>query len=107
MNGHAFKNLHCPREPLDVYARVQNVTTLALQMVFTHATVPHEVPGKADYGDIDFIGSAPFGDSIELTLTTFPFQPVVEAIKQALNTTHGRTGFFDPGLHLLRHTFAS
>jgi hypothetical protein len=96
MGGHAFKGLHCPRIPPDVYARVKNIAKVALQTVFTHVTVPFEVPGKADYGDIDFLVSATFGDSKELTFTTFPFQPVVEAVKQALNTTHGRRGFLTP-----------
>jgi len=96
MGGHVFRNLHCPCIPPDVYARVKNVTTLALRTVFSHVTVPHEVPGKVDYGDIDFLVSAPFGDSTEHILTTFPFQIVIDTIKQALNTTHGRRGFLTP-----------
>jgi hypothetical protein len=82
--------------PPDVYARVKNITTLALQTVFTHVTAPFEVPGEFDYGDIDFLVSAPFGDTAELTLTTYPFQSVIESIKHALRTTHGRQGFFTP-----------
>jgi hypothetical protein len=96
MGWHAFKSLHCPRMPPDVYARVKNITTLALQTVFTHVTAPFEVPGEFDYGDIDFLVSAPFGDTAELTLTTYPFQSVIESIKHALRTTHGRQGFFTP-----------
>ncbi|KAF3046147.1 hypothetical protein E8E12_011375 [Didymella heteroderae] len=96
MGGHAFEGLHCPRLPPDIYARVKNIATFALQAVFTHITVSFEVPGKVDFGDIDFLVSAPFGDSTELTLTAFPFQPVTEAIKHALNTTNGRRGFLTP-----------
>ncbi|KAF3052234.1 hypothetical protein E8E11_010858 [Didymella keratinophila] len=97
MGGHAFKGLHCPRIPPDRYAKVKNTTTVALQTVFTHVTVPLEVPGKADYGDVDFLVSTPFGNSTELALTTFPFQLVIESTKHALNTTHGRRGILTPG----------
>ena len=96
MGGHAFKNLHCPRIPPEVYAKIKHVTTLALQTIFTHVTVPFEVPGKVDYGDIDFLVCAPFRDSTELTLSTFPFQPVIDSVKRALDTTHGRRGFLTP-----------
>lgn len=96
MGGHAFKSLHCPRIPPDVYGRVKHIATIALRTVFTHVTVPFEIPGKVDYGDVDFLVSAPFGNSTKLTLDTFPFQPAIEAIKRALNTTHGREGFLTP-----------
>jgi hypothetical protein len=96
MGGNAFKSLHCPRVPTEVYAKVSAITITALQTVFTHVTVPFEVPGKADYGDIDFLVSAPFGNSTELSLTTFPFPTIIEAIKHALDTPHGRRGFLTP-----------
>lgn len=96
MGGNAFKMLHCPRIPNEVYAKVKIITTNALQEVFKHVAVPIETPGKADYGDIDFLVSAPLGDSSDLSLTAFPFPPVIEAIKYALNTPHGRRGVLTP-----------
>lgn len=96
MGGHAFKGLYCPRISPDVYAKVKNITTAALQTVFTYVVVPLEVPGKADYGDIDFLVSAPFEDSTDLTLTTFPFQSVMRATKHSLSTSRGRRGFLTP-----------
>ncbi|KAF1358864.1 hypothetical protein EJ07DRAFT_179014 [Lizonia empirigonia] len=88
--------LHCPRIPPEVYAKVKIITTNALQEVFNHVTVPFETPGKADHGDIDFLVSAALGDSSDLSLTTFPFPPVIEAIKHALNTPHDRRGVLIP-----------
>ncbi|KAJ8109682.1 hypothetical protein OPT61_g7282 [Boeremia exigua] len=96
MGGHAFKSLHCPRIPPDVYTEVKSIATAALGTVFTHVTVPFEIPGKADYGDCDFLASAPFGHSEDLTIDTFPFESVVEAVKRALGTPHGRRGFLTP-----------
>ncbi|KAH6618620.1 hypothetical protein C7974DRAFT_426890 [Boeremia exigua] len=95
MGGHAFKDLYCPRIPPNVYAEVKSITTAALRTVFSHVTVPFEIPGKPDYGDIDFLVSAPLGEA-DLTLSTFPFQRVVQAIKYALDTPHGRRGFLTP-----------
>lgn len=96
MGGHAFKSLHCPRMPPETYVQVKSIASAALQKVFTNVTVPLEVPGKADHGDCDFLVSTPFGDSSVLTSDTFPFESVVDAIKQALNTHHGRRGFLAP-----------
>ncbi|KAJ4358991.1 hypothetical protein N0V95_002607 [Ascochyta clinopodiicola] len=96
MGGHAFKTLHCPRIPAEVYAKVKTITTHALETVFSNVTVPFEIPDKSDFGDIDFLVSAPFGDCSTLSLTTFPFPTVIEAIKHALGTSHGRRGFLTP-----------
>jgi hypothetical protein len=96
MGGNAFKTLHCPRISPDVYARVKSTATAALQTVFAHVTVPFETPAKIDYGDVDFLVSAPFGAANTLTLATFPFETTVEAVKHALNTIHGRRGFLTP-----------
>ncbi|UPX16107.1 uncharacterized protein EKO05_0006530 [Ascochyta rabiei] len=96
MGGNAFKTLHCPRIPTEVYAKVKTITTNALEAIFNHVTVPFEIPGKSDFGDIDFLVSAPFGDCSTLSLTTFPFATVIEAIKDALGTPHGRRGFLTP-----------
>ncbi|XPS72300.1 hypothetical protein M3J09_004467 [Ascochyta lentis] len=96
MGGNAFKTLHCPRIPPEVYAKVKTITTKALETVFAHVTVPFEVPDKSDFGDIDFLVSAPFEDRTALCLTTFPFPTVIEAIKNVLGTPHGRRGFLTP-----------
>ncbi|KAF2629557.1 hypothetical protein BU25DRAFT_447028 [Macroventuria anomochaeta] len=96
MGVNAFESLNCPRIPPDVYAKVKAITIIALQTVFTHVTVPFEISGKADYGDIDILVSAPSGDPTDLTFTTFPFQPVIETIKHALKAPYGRRGFPTP-----------
>jgi hypothetical protein len=96
MGGHAFKNLQCPRMPPSVYSDIKSTAAAALQTIFTHVTVPREVLGKSDYGDADFLVSAPFGRADEFDLTTFPFQEAVDAVKKALNTPHGRQGILTP-----------
>ena len=96
MGGHAFRCLHCPRIPPSVYHDIKSSAFAALQTVFTHVTVPHEVPGKPSYGDIDFLVSAPFGRADEFDLTTFPYQEAVDAVKKALSTPHGRQGILTP-----------
>lgn len=96
MGSNAFKSLHCPRIAPEVYVKVNAIITAALQTVFTHVTLPLEIPGKADYGDVDFLVSAPFGDCTELSLTMFPFLTVIDAIKHALDTPYGRRGFLTP-----------
>lgn len=96
MGGHAFKYLYCPRMPASVYNEVKTSTAAVLRTIFTHVTVPHEVPGKPDYGDVDFLVSAPFGRAEEFNLTTFPFQEAVDAVKKALNTPYGRQGNLTP-----------
>ena len=96
MGGNAFKFLHCPRMSPEVYTQVKNTITTALESVFAYVTIPLELPGKADYGDLDFLVSAPLSGSAELTRTTFPFSIVIDAIKHALGTPHGRRGFLTP-----------
>jgi hypothetical protein len=96
MGGHAFKYLDCPRMPPSVYNEIKSSAAAALRTVFTNVTVPHEVPGKTDYGDVDFLVSAPFGRFDEFELTTFPYQEAVDAVKKALNTPHGRQGYLTP-----------
>lgn len=96
MGGHAFKGLQCPRISPDVYTKVKSTATVALRTVFAHVEVPLEVPGKVDFGDVDFLVSAPIGQSTDLSLATFPFPAVIEATKGALDTSHGRRGFLTP-----------
>jgi hypothetical protein len=69
--------------PPSVYNDIKSSAAVALRTVFAHVTVPHEIPGKTDYGDVDFLVSAPFGRAEELDLTTFPFQEAVNAVKKA------------------------
>lgn len=80
----------------EVYTIVKSTAAAALRPLFTHVTVPLEVPGKIDYGDADFLVSAPFSDTTELDLSTFPFEACIKAIMHALGTTHGRQGKLTP-----------
>jgi hypothetical protein len=97
MGGHAFHDLDCPRFPPDVYAQVKLHTTAVLRIIFSHVVVPTEIPGKDDYGDIDFLVSGPLHSPASTTIDNFDWQGTVTIIKSALNTTHGRRGFLNPG----------
>ncbi|KAF2994059.1 hypothetical protein E8E13_001960 [Curvularia kusanoi] len=79
-----------------IYSTVKHTTAAALQSIFSHVTVPHEIPAKVDHGDVDFLVSAPFGDLATMTPATFPFGEVIDAVKQALGTPHGQQGFRTP-----------
>jgi hypothetical protein len=97
MGGHAFHHLHCPRFPPDVYAQVKVQTTAVLRTVFSHVVVPTEIPEKDDFGDIDFLVSGPLHSPTSTTIKDFDWVSTVAIIKSALNTTHGRRGFLNPG----------
>ncbi|KAF2791091.1 hypothetical protein K505DRAFT_327132 [Melanomma pulvis-pyrius CBS 109.77] len=61
MGGQAFSNtgddspINCPRMPPDVYNSVATEIQSKLEILFNKVTIPREAPGKADYGDIDFL----------------------------------------------------
>ncbi|KAI4641441.1 uncharacterized protein J4E79_011648, partial [Alternaria viburni] len=93
MGGHAFKGLYCPRISPSVYERVKAETKAALQTVFAQVVVPTEMPGKDDYGDVDFLVCSLLHSKGTTTLDTFPWQSTVSLIKDVLDTTHGRQGF--------------
>ncbi|KAI4613503.1 uncharacterized protein J4E87_009804 [Alternaria ethzedia] len=93
MGGHAFKGLYCPRISPAVYAKVKAETKAALQTVFAQVVVPTEMPGKDDYGDVDFLVCSPLHSEGTTTLDAFPWQSTVSLIKDVLDTTHGRQGF--------------
>jgi hypothetical protein len=97
MGGHAFRNLHCPRISGDVYAKVKLHTTEALQTIFSHVTVPTEMPEKVDYGDIDFLVAGPLHSPASTTIDNFDWAGTVSAINFAFDTTHGRRGHLNPG----------
>jgi hypothetical protein len=97
MGGHAFHDLYCPRISAGIYAQVKIHTTAALRTLFSHVVVPTEMPQKNDYGDIDFLVAGPLRSTTSTTIDNFDWASTVSAIKSALNTTHGRRGFLNPG----------
>ncbi|KAI4910581.1 hypothetical protein J4E85_011398 [Alternaria conjuncta] len=96
MGGHAFKGLYCPRISPAVYEKVKAETKAALQTVFAQVVVPTEMPGKDDYGDVDFLVCSPLNSKGDTTIDTFPWQSTVSLIKDVLDTTHGRQGYLTP-----------
>ncbi|KAH7392590.1 hypothetical protein BKA66DRAFT_412489 [Pyrenochaeta sp. MPI-SDFR-AT-0127] len=96
MGGHAFKDLHCPRISCDVYNKVKSYTTAALRAVFSSVVVPTEIPGKLDYGDVDFLVSDLLGSPGSATIDNFDWEGALHGIKCGLNTIHGRRGFLNP-----------
>lgn len=92
MGGRAFRELHCPRVSPEIYAKGKAHATAALQTVFSHVTVPTELPGKNNYGDIDFLASAPLHSPTSRSNESFDWDGTVSRIKSVLNTPHGRRG---------------
>jgi hypothetical protein len=96
MGGHAFHDLYCPRIPAEVYNNVKRQTTTALQQVFSHVVVPTEMPGKEDYGDIDFLVAGSLYSPNSTNIENFNWSSTIFALKHALHTVHGRRGFLNP-----------
>ncbi|KAL1792284.1 hypothetical protein ACET3X_008791 [Alternaria dauci] len=96
MGGHAFKGLYCPRISPAVYEKVKAQATAALQTVFAQVVVPTEMPGKQDFGDVDFLVCEPLHSPYNTTIDSFPWQSTVCLIKEVLDTTHGRRGCLTP-----------
>ncbi|KAG9185781.1 hypothetical protein G6011_07112 [Alternaria panax] len=96
MGGHAFKGLYCPRISPDVYNKAKAQATAALQTVFAQVVVPTEMPGKDDYGDVDFLVCEPLHYRHNTTIDDFPWQSTVRLVKEVLDTTHGRRGYLTP-----------
>jgi hypothetical protein len=59
MGGKAFSNAHVPRMSPAVYQQVSTECQAKLETVFPKVVLPREAPGKADYGDIDFLVEGP------------------------------------------------
>ena len=59
--------------------------------------VPTEMPAKEDFGDIDFLVSSAFHSPHINDTKSFDWEGCVSRIKAALNTSHGRRGFKNPG----------
>lgn len=63
MGGNAFKNAlpdaRFPRMSPSIYNSLKARLLLQLQTLYEHVAVPREAPGKADYGDIDFVVCQP------------------------------------------------
>lgn len=59
MGGNAFKatlpDASFPRMRPALYNELKQRVTASLQTVYTSVAVPHEAPGKLDFGDIDFV----------------------------------------------------
>lgn len=89
MGGHAFRRLNVPRISSEVYTQVKLQATVALQTIFSHVVVPMEYPGKKDYGDVDFLVSAPFHSPSSTSVKTFDWPGTVRRIKSVFNTSYG------------------
>ncbi|CAN9433159.1 unnamed protein product [Alternaria sp. RS040] len=96
MGGHAFKGLYCPRISPTVYKKVKAQATAALQTIFAQVVVPTEMPGKDDFGDVDFLVCEPLHSRHSTSIDDFPWQSTVCLIKEVLDTTHGRRGHLTP-----------
>ncbi|EJD50798.1 hypothetical protein AURDEDRAFT_143221 [Auricularia subglabra TFB-10046 SS5] len=84
MGGHAFSEslpeAQFPRMSPEVYKRLKVATLQQLLLLFRHVAVPREAPGKADYGDLDYIVAEPFvEDAVDALKTTLGTQLVVGA----------------------------
>ncbi|KAF2727698.1 hypothetical protein EJ04DRAFT_478610 [Polyplosphaeria fusca] len=62
MGGQAFATagpngsaLSIPRMSQETYDRVRDEAGTKLKETFKHVVIPHEVPEKSDYGDVDFL----------------------------------------------------
>jgi hypothetical protein len=55
MGGKTFANVSVPRMSSDVYLRLSVECQAKLETLFENVVVPRDAPGKADYGDIDFL----------------------------------------------------
>ncbi|KAJ4368999.1 hypothetical protein N0V83_006081 [Neocucurbitaria cava] len=54
------------------------------------------MPGKVDYGDVDFLVSSPLHSPTSSTIDNFDWSGTVHTIKAAFETPHGRRGFLTP-----------
>ncbi|KAK3215439.1 hypothetical protein GRF29_19g3276939 [Pseudopithomyces chartarum] len=89
MGGHAFPHLPTPRLPPSTYHTLRIQTTNLLRTLFTHVTVPTEMPGKPSHGDIDFLaaGYLPLPAGAPLSYDT-----MLEGAKEKLGAREGRRG---------------
>jgi hypothetical protein len=83
MGGQAFATagpngapLKVPRMAPAVYHRASQELHAKLSPIFRNVTIPRDAPGKADYGDIDFLVEGALG----------PWTPA--SVKEALGATH-------------------
>jgi hypothetical protein len=89
MGGHAF-HLYTPRISRELYLQIKQQCMKQLHQLFTHVTVPTEMPSKIDYGDVDFLVAG----SLRLPSSSGPFDypSHVSAIKVLFHTRHGFRG---------------
>jgi hypothetical protein len=59
MGGKAFPSAHVPRMSPVVYKQVSTYCQTKLETIFPRVVLPREAPGKADYGDIDYLVEGP------------------------------------------------
>ena len=55
MGGKTFPDIDVPRMSPVIYQRVSKEVLTKLEPFFARVVVPRDAPGKADYGDIDFL----------------------------------------------------
>jgi hypothetical protein len=94
MGGHAFPHLYCPRMSQDVYLKMRQQTSEALQKLFTRVVVATEMPDKEDYGDVDFLVSGFLSKPCKTSEKKWA--AMVSAVSAAFNTKHCRRGFLNP-----------
>lgn len=94
MGGHAFR-LFTPRISQELYLQTRSHVTEALKTLFAHVCVPHEMPSKTDFGDVDFLVAGPLTQdsaSNPNTPTAFDYAHHVSKIRAILNASDGRKG---------------
>jgi hypothetical protein len=67
-----------------MYDKVKLHTTGALRTIFSHVTVPKEMPEKNDYGDIDFLVAGPLHSPSSTSMDSFDWEGTVNLIKSVL-----------------------
>lgn len=55
MGGKTFPDIHVPRMSPAIYQQVSQDVLVKLKSFFARVVIPRDAPGKADYGDIDFL----------------------------------------------------
>jgi len=57
--GHSGKPIKTPRMSPEVYHEIARYCQTKLETLFERVSIPREAPGKADFGDVDFIVEGP------------------------------------------------
>lgn len=86
MGGNAFKsalpNAAFPRLKPQIYHQLKEQLTSRLRTVYALVAVPHEAPGKEDFGDIDFVVCQPVdGLDMDTIRSALGAQHVIDLVK--------------------------